>query len=122
MSTKLNVTSKYQIEYANCSYFNNLQEEFNALLRDLFNKYCHKDTDWIDFPDDEEIEYSSVVEIDKKSFIHIKQRLQELDQDEVILESLDGDESYTVGELVDIFQYILDHTDSENDFIHFVWF
>lgn len=122
MSTKLNVTSKYQIEYANCAYFNNLQEEFNALLRDLFNKYCHKVTDWIAFPDDEEVEYSSAVEIDKKSFVHIKQRLQELDPEEVILKSNDSDSSYTVKEIVDIFQYLLDNTDPDNDFIHFVWF
>jgi hypothetical protein len=122
MSVKLNVASKYQIEYGNCAYFNGLQEEFNELLSELFDKYCHKDTDWIDFVDDEEITFSSTIEIDKKSFIHIKQRLQELDPEEVILKSNDSDSSYTVKEIVDIFQYLLDNTDPDNDFIHFVWF
>lgn len=122
MSTKLNVAEKYQIEYADCSYFPNMQIEFNLLLEKLINQYCHKDDDWVQYSS-YSAATSDIIEINKKTLHRLIQRMSELGKDEILLsEKGNSDNQYTAKEVIDILSYMLNKADPDLDYVHIEWF
>lgn len=114
----LNVISKYDIEYADTSYFNDsIQKEVNDFILDLANK-CNTDKIGIITTDDgEQLEN---INISKRIWMRMLDRLAQKDPSEICISS--SDIEYTADELYNIFRDIYNRANKDYDCIQLEWF
>lgn len=118
MGYRLYFCKKYDVEIGG-GWFNWDSEDANTFIEELSNQ---TDPDYIFYHNEDSVEYSSIIEIEKKHFKKMIETLEnEYDADEPVVGDLSDHSVYTAKEFKEIMEYILEKSDPNNDFVRLEW-